>query len=233
MLIPEGRIISPNEEAPIKAHDALLYKQLIYWVWSRTADQIVWDKGVEDYVWQVSQELNEKYNTDIKFFGAEAWKKLARISVAVAACCFSCDDKGNAVVVNKSHVDWACGFLRSCYDNSVFQLAEYVRDKKVYNETNGPVNAIVAGMCRSHPNVIRLFLSTTGAVPKYNLQAVSGLDNNDINGLISDMTTNYLITVDSNGFKATRRLKKAVQAYREEYGQSKMIPLSEQGGLPV
>jgi hypothetical protein len=233
MLVPEGEIISPLTEVGIKAHDSKLYRDLIYWVWSRNEDQVTWQEGVEAYVWQVSQELNEKYNTDVKLFGAEAWKKLARIAVACAAACFSSSEDGECIVIGKSHVDWACNFLVSCYDNSVFRLAEYVRDKKVYNETNDAVNVVVAGMCRSNPMVIKSLLNSTSPFPKFNLQAISGLGNDEFNSLMGALSSNYLITASVQGFMSTKRLRKAVDAYKADYARSKMIPLSQKGGTPV
>ena len=224
---------SPLDEAPVKAYDSILYKNLIYWVWTRTSDQVLWDEGVEEYIWHVSQELNEAFDTNIKFFGAEAWKKLARIAVACAGACFSCSDDGSSILVKKVHVDWANNFLRRCYDNPQFRLAEYVRDRRIYSETNEAVNNIVAAMCRNHTAVIRTLLNMAGGVPRSTLEAVAGLDRNDFNHLVNQLVSNYLVYLDSSGFRATQRLKKAVAAYRETYNESRIVPLSQQGGLPV
>jgi hypothetical protein len=234
MLITDnGEVVSPLDVLGEVAHPSEAYRNLIYWVWSRTSDQIIWEEGVEGYVWQISQELNEKYNTDVKFFGAEAWKKLARIAVACAANCFSCSADGSSIVVTKLHVDWAARFLAYCYDNKIFRLAEYVKDRRVYNETNESVNAVVAGMCRSYPMVIKSLLQTTQPYPRFNLQAISGLENNDFNKLMSTLTSNYLVTASPQGFLPTRRLRKATDLYRNDYQKTTMVPLSSEGGSPV
>lgn len=233
ILVEEGEIISPIGEAPIKAHDASVYRHLIHWVWSRTVDQITWDEGVESYIWQVSQEMNEKYNTDVKLLGAEAWKKIARVAVSCAASCFSCSEDGESIIVRKEHVDWASGFLVKCYDNPVFRLAEYVQDKRVYNETNDAVNIEVDAMCRSNPMVIKALLQSSEPFPRFNLQSLSGLENIPFNTLISKMSSNYLITASASGYLPTKRLRKAVDVYRSNYSKSRMIPLSQEGGSQV
>src|SRR5690606_29627537 len=148
------------------------------------------------------------------------------IAVACAGACFSCSDDGSSILVQKVHVDWPNNFLRRCYDNHQFRLAEYVRDRRVYSETNEPVNNLVAEMCRSHTAVIRTLLNMAGGVPRSTLEAVAGLDRNDFNHLVNQLVSNYLVHLDSSGFRATQRLKKAVAAYRETYNESKMVPLS-------
>lgn len=233
VLVAETKIYSPIEEAPMKAYDSELYRRLIHWVWSRNADQILWGEGVEEYIWQVSQELNEAYNTDIKFFGAEAWKKLARVAVACAGACFSSDEFGECIVVEKEHVDWASKFLRHCYDNPIFRLREYVQDQRIKNETNEAVNNLVAGLIRTNASFFRNILQTTTPYPKYNLQAVSGMDNDSFNELINKLSSNYLITATPQGFMPTRRLRKAVDAYRKIDTQTYMQPLTQKGGRTV
>lgn len=238
MLIPEPKKLTSPEEDKLNqekfpAYPRELYRNLIYWVWSRTAEQILWEEGVEEYVWQVAQELNEEFDTHVKLFGAEAWKKLARIAVACAGACFSCSGDGLSIRVRKAHVDWASRFLRSCYDNNIFRLRDYVRERRVYDTTNEAVNTLVAGLIRSYPMVIRTLLQATTPFPRANLQAISGLDNNQFNSLISQMMSNYLITATSQGFLPTRRLRLAVEAYRQVEDKVYLKPLSQKGGFTV
>lgn len=233
LMVTPDEFSSPIEEAEVKAYPSDIYRDLIYWVWSRSADQVQWGEGVEGYVWQISQELNEKYNTDVKFFGAEAWKKVARIAVACAGVCFSASDDGTNIIVTKSHVDWAAAFLRNCYDNPVFRLADYVRDRRVYSQTNEAVNTIVAGLCRTHPTVLRTLLQTTTPFPRFNLQSISGLDNENFNSLMATLATNYLVTMNAQGFLPTLRLRLAVEVYRTDYTKSRMIPVAQEGGQAV
>jgi hypothetical protein len=233
MLISAPKeLSSPLDGVEVVAHEPDVYRNLIYWIWSRTSEQIEWGEGVEEYVWLKSQELNEKYNTDVKFFGAEAWKKLARIAVACAGATYSCTD-GGSILVSKAHVDFGADFLVSCYCNPIFRLPDYVSDKKVYNETNESINALVTTICKTYPMVIKSLLQTTSPFPRFNLQSISGLENKDFNDLISKLSSNYLINANNNGFLPTRRLRLAVEEYRKNHAKTTMIPLTQQGGNPV
>lgn len=234
MVVVRDKDSSPLDKPEKEAHTAGTYRHLLHWVWSRTADQIKFAEGVEAYIVHVAAELNEKYDTNVKFFGAEAWKKVARIAVACAANCFSCDDSGNVIVVEKPHVDWAARFLANCYDNPVFRLPDYVRKIKSVSETNEAVNTVVASLCRTQPMVIKSLLDATDPVPMFNLQAVSGLENKqDFTKLINRMASAFLINVNASGVQATRRLRLAVDIFRESRNKDRMVPLTEEGGSTV
>ena len=233
MLIVKDQDSSPLDEPTVEAYEPEVYANLIKWIWSRTSEQIIFDKGVEEYIVQVANELNERYDTDVKLFGAECWKKVARIATACAGACFSHDSGGERIVVNKDSVDWACNFLRSIYDNNVFRLGEYVTERRAYNETNEAVNTVVAGVCRNNAMVVKTLLNSVSSVPMGNLQAVSGLERNQFSELINKLSSNFLVTVSAQGLLATRRFRLAVDAYRSDYKNTKMIPLSQQGSVGV
>lgn len=233
MLVVKDRESSPLDEPTVKAYEPEVYANLIKWVWTRTSDQIIFDEGVEEYIVQVATELNEKYDTDVKFFGAEAWKKIARIAVACASVCFSCTTDCNSVLVRKNHVDYASRFLVSCYNNDIFRLSEYVTDKRNHSETNEAVNTVVAGICKTYPIVVKTLMNSVSHIPNGNLMAVSGLERSPFNELVNKLSSHSLINVSSNGLLATRRLRLAVDAYRADYKKTKMIPLAQEGSLGV
>jgi hypothetical protein len=234
VLVVKGKQQSPLDTPELEAFPAEVYRNLIYWIWTRTSDQIQFAEGVEEYVVQVAAELNEKYDTDVKFFGTEAWKKLSRVAVAVAANCFSvCDNDYSRVSVRKEHVDWAASFLSRCYDNNLFRLRDYARERRSYTETNESVNAIVAGICRTNPMVVKALLNSTNHIPLSNLQAVAGLESQQYRELVNQLSAHNLIQVTAHGATATRRLRLAVDAYREDYQKSNLIPLSKEGVYPV
>ena len=220
---------SPMDEPEIPAYPADLNRNLIYWVWSRKSDQIKFDVGVDAYAVHVAKELNDRFDTDVKFLGAEAWKKLVRIAVACAGACFSCDSSGDSLLVCKEHVEWAAGFLTRCYDNPVFRLPEYARLRRAHTETTEAVNAAVAGICRTQPILIKTLLQAMNPMPLQTLQAVSGLEPQDFRTFMNKMSNMTLIDVTNFGVTATRRLRKSVDAYREEFQKSKMLPLNEEG----
>jgi DNA primase len=233
MLVTKDQESSPLDMPTVQAYEPEIYANLIKWAWTRTSEQIIFEKGVEKYIVQIANELNERYDTDVKFFGAECWKKIARIATACAVACFSSSGDYNSVVVTKHHVDWASDFLRRTYDNNVFRLGEYVRERRSYNETNEAVNQVVASICKTSAMVVKTLLNSVSSVPMGNLQAVSGLERSQFSELINKLSSNFLVTVSAQGLLATRRFRLAVDAYRSDYAKTKMIPLSQEGSVGV
>lgn len=103
-----------------------LCSQLVNWVWSRTADQIVWERGVENYVLDVAQEMGQRYIPEPPLVQVENVRvKLARLAVAVAGRLFSCDETGELLVVGKEHVETAVSLLDAFYRMPSFGYAEH------------------------------------------------------------------------------------------------------------
>jgi hypothetical protein len=107
-------------------YTAHLCGQLINWVWSRKQDQIVWEKGVENYVLERAQELGRRYVPDPPLVQAENVRiKLARLAVAVAGRLFSTDETGELLVVDYEHVETAEKLLNSFYGMESFGYREH------------------------------------------------------------------------------------------------------------
>jgi hypothetical protein len=227
-VLVKERNLSPLDDPELPCYDREAYRNLIYWVWSRTEDQVIISKELEKYMIQVSEELNDIFESNIKLFGSLTWKRIARIAVSCAANCFSTDATGENIIVTKAHVDWAADFFRRCYDNNIFKLREYAKEQRSYMYTTPAINETVAGMCRTNPQVMKVLYNSSEDIPKGNLQSISGLENIPFNDLINQMFSLNLIYVSKNGVTGTQRFREAVNAYRESYNTSKMQTLIEQ-----
>lgn len=226
LVVDDGKYVRADEFSAGKVpHSREVYTDLIRWIWSRKSSQIQFSESVEDYIYNRSMVLNEVYATDVKLFGAEASKKLARFAVACAACCFSCDETGENVVVNKEHVDWAEYFMNRCYDNDIFRLKEYVQDHKAYVTLNPMVESIVHKMMNLSESeiIIRELVRSMEPIPRMNLEAVSGLERNEFNKIINFLTRHYLIKNHAKGIEASRKLIMASRTYKDV----SLKPLSE------
>jgi len=118
-----------------------LCSQLVNWVWSRTADQIVWEPGVENYVLDVAQALGARYIPEPPLIQVENVRvKLARMAVAVAGRLFSCDDSGELLIVGREHVQAAERLLRGFYEMDSFGYAEHSANV-LYERAEAATNA--------------------------------------------------------------------------------------------
>ena len=224
----EGSSSSPLEKPKATILPSEVYRNLIYWVWSRTEEQIVFQDGVPDYLVQTTNKLNQQFDSRIKFFGAEAWKKLARISVACAGATFSTEDGVN-IIVTREHIDWAAEFLSNCYDNDLFRLREYARERKMLDETNEAVNQLMQSFIRNHKVMVNTIHSATTPIPMFNLQAISGLDRDKFTGIINTLSANYLIKVGRDGVEATRRFRQSMDVIKKTEQKLYMRPLTQDG----
>lgn len=227
LIVREEDAASPLSRPKQSALPAEWYRHLIYWVWSRTDDQILFSEGSEQYLIQQSSNLNAMFDSRIKFFGVEAWKKLARIAVACAGATFSTED-GERLIVKREHIDWATEFLRRCYDNDLFRLRDYARERKMLDETNESVNQLMQSFIRNHKVMVNAIQQATTPVPMFNLQAMSGLERDKFNQVINALSANYLIRVTKEGVEATRRFRQAMDVVRRTGEKLYMKPLSQE-----
>jgi predicted ATP-dependent protease len=226
VLVPEpDDYISPlNDDGSVPEEQQLPdeLKQLIRWAWSRTKDQVKFDKYVEKYIESVAMELNKDFGSSVKIIGIEGTKKIARIATSIAACCYSTDSTGDIVVVKKEHVDWVKDFLISCYDNDIFRLKQFVVNERKFSTTNDEVNLQVAGLAKKYPMIIKILLEQQ-EVPHYNLQAAGGIAGDEYRYLTTTMFASGLVTPTSKGIQSTRRLRMAVDALKNNKIPKKKI----------
>ena len=226
----EGTTSSPLSKPRVKPYESQVYRNLIYWVWSRTEDQILFDEGCPEYIVHHDNQLNREFDSRIKFFGVEAWKKIARIAVACAGATYSTDD-GENIIVKREHIDWASDFLRKCYDNDLFRLREYVKERKMLDETNEAVNQLVSSVARTNRTLMSTLYKTISPIPMYNLQAISGVDRDKFSHIINNLSANYLIKVTKEGIEPTRRFRQAVDSVKKSEQRLYMTPLTQEDSI--
>lgn len=106
---------------------------LVAWVWSRKADDIVWDDGVEEYVLTASTKLGERYVNEPPLIQTENVRvKVARVAVAIAGRLFSASDDGEKLIVRTEHVDAAIDLMDMLYNTESFGYARH--SKRVIRE---------------------------------------------------------------------------------------------------
>lgn len=186
-----------------------VYRTRIRWVWSRTADQVQIPTDVSHYIVGKANKLNEKYGCHIKIFGTEAWKKLCRLSIAIAGYLVSTDDSYQNIIVKKEHVDFAVEFLINLYDNSTFKLKEFVEHERKYSTIDEDgVNLLQSIYDRSPMLVLQLEQSAT--TTRNVLQAATGMDHDQLNKALNDLTKGLFVQYNSYDIIPTERFRLGV-----------------------
>lgn len=200
-----NKVIDPFWE-PIEPFEPEAYQTRIRWVWSRTADQVVIDQEVGRYVLEKCNELNKEYDSHIKIFGTEAWKKVSRLAIAIAGYLVSTDSSYERIIVTKEHVDAAVQYLIDCYDNSTFKLKEYVAMERMYNEIDEDGIALLQELYNTNPSIL-LQLERINRTNKQNIMAATGLESNDYNKFMQRLTQGLFITYEGYDIIPTQRFR--------------------------
>jgi hypothetical protein len=186
----------------------------IRWVWSRTADEVILSKEITKLIVEESKKLNDEYQCSIKIFSSETWKKLARLSIAVASYMVSTDVSFKNIIVKESHVKIAVALLRSIYDNSIFKLKEFVNEeRKTLDCSLSDINSIKETLIR-FPSLMT-YLENNNNIAKNTLYTISGLDIQLFNTLIQKLTNEHLITLSRDKIYCNPKLIIGIKKARE------------------
>lgn len=191
---------------PIQAFEPEAYRTRIRWVWSRTTDQVIITKDIGQYIFEKCNELNKEYDSHIKIFGTEAWKKVTRLAIAIAGYLVSTDSTYEKIIVTKEHVDAAIAYLIDCYDNETFKLREYVEMERMYNTIDDEGVALVQELYNQNPSIM-LQLERLSRTNKQNLMAATGLDTDLYNKFMQRLTQGLFIQFEGYDIIPTQRFR--------------------------
>ena len=200
-----NKIVDPFWE-PSTPFEPEAYQTRIRWVWSRTIDQIIIDKEVGKHILDKCNELNKTYDSHIKIFGTEAWKKVARLAIAMAGYLVSTDTSYEKIIVTKEHVDAAVEYLIDCYDNPTFKLKEYVKMEQLYNTIDDEGVKLLQELYNQNPSIM-LQLERLSSTNKQNLMAATGLDSELYNKFMQRLTQGLFIQYEGYDIIPTQRFR--------------------------
>lgn len=183
-----------------------VYKSRVRWIWSRTTEQIKIDQNVGYYILEKANELNNTYDSHIKIFGTEAWKKIARVAIAVAGYLVSTDDEFENIIVTKEHVDFAVDFYKKIYDNPTFKLREYVEHERKFSTIDNDGVAALQNLYNKHPSLI-LQLEQCSSASRPMLCAATGLTNDELSKALNLLTKGLFVRFVNHDIMPTERFR--------------------------
>ena len=192
-----------------------VYKDKIRWVWSRTPEQIIINKDIQLYIIDITNRLNKKYESHIKIFGTEAWKKLSRLSIAVAAYVCSTDESYENIIVKKEHVDYATRYLVGLYDNPTFGFKRYIINERQYTEIDEEGITALQDMYNKEPMLI-LQLEQCSTTTRNILVSVTGMENKDLSVALSRLTKLRFIKHQGYDIIPTERFRRGLSKIERE-----------------
>lgn len=192
---------TPDEPLPTE-----VYQARVRWVWSRKTEEVFINEEVSKYIIAKANALNEEYNCHIKIFGTEAWKKLCRLSIAIAGYLVSTDNSYTNIVVQQEHVDYAVKMYKELYDNPVFRLKEYVTNERKYNMIDAEGVKLLQDTYIKCPALL-IMLEQEARSTRNTLMAAANLDVATYNGFINMLLRGSFIRLTGNDILPTERFR--------------------------
>lgn len=183
-----------------------VYHTRVRWVWSRRPGDIVIPDVVSTYIVEQANQLNRLYDSHVKIFGTECWKKITRLATAVAGYLVSTDDTYTKIIVTSEHVHYAVSFLVRLYDNSTFRLKEYVDHERMYSTIDENGIALLQDIYQKCPSAL-LHLEVASSTSRNSLQAATGLPNDDYNAIMQRLIGGMFIVFSKYDIVPTERFR--------------------------
>lgn len=186
-----------------------VYQTRVRWIWSREPEQVIITPEIGRYILEKANYINSIYDSHIKIFGTEAWKKISRLAIAVAGYVVSTDETYENIVITKEHVDYAVEYFVKIYDNPTFKLKEYVEHEKRYSIIDEEGIANLQDLYTKYPALI-IQLEQSASATKQTLAATTGLPMDDLNKALSKLTSGLFIRFTNYDIVPTERFRLGV-----------------------
>jgi hypothetical protein len=208
--VPSSEINRPREVGP-QRYPRESARNLLRWVWSRGPDNVRWDVGATQAVYDAAEALGGRYVEDPPLIqAANVREKIARMAVALAARLFSTDERGEDVIVKREHVAGAVTFIKTLYDNPDFGYGERSREiieDRLAAEDN---KADIRKYLKNKPGLPR-FLRSNGKFRRQDLEEVLDVDREEANAIISQLYELRAVYKDKGDVKLQPTLHKLLR----------------------
>ncbi len=198
-----------------------VYRTKIRWIWSRKPHQIVFNKAEYLYLIKESNRMKNEFDSYIKIFGTETWKKLSRLSIAIAGYVASTDDTYENIVVKIEHIKYAAAYMESLYDNHTFRLREFVAEEKRYREIDDAGVVLLQNLFMQNPTLL-LHLESVAESSRNNMSAIAGMENSQFSKYVNSMVAGLFITFHGHSIHPTERFRKGMKKIKRKTSVNKI-----------
>lgn len=201
------------------------YKNKSKWIKSLTAENIVIDEPLCNYIFEKGVELNNIFESSFTVFSSETDKKIARMASALA-CMLCCTDDYKKVYVKKEHVDYIVSFIKKLYDNNVFRLREFANEEKSYKVV---VDKDTKELQNIYPKNVTFidFLANVSKVNRNELQTVSGLNKDEFNKIFNLLVSRKFIKIAKDQVTPTIKFRNTYRIIDKSFNLSDVVIDSE------
>lgn len=182
----------------------------VMWAWSRRPDDIVFTPEATQRILAYAEKMGKKYSPRIPLVEpADQRLKLARLSVAAAACVCSTDETWQKIIVRPEHVDFIYDYLISVYDQRAMGYDRFSQDEFESSDTTDGAMARLRFDYISLPIASQSISGITRALyqlPYFNrnqLEDATGLDRDELKMLMQFLISSSVIERAGQDYKRT------------------------------
>ena len=184
------------------------YRNKINWVATRQINNVIFAEGVESYIWEQAEKMNEKFECNFPLFGTTTSKKLARFSVALASLLVNVDETYENIIVTKEIVDYMVSYLESIYDDGTFKLKAYADEYKEYSICSDKDIKDLQDLYARNATLFN-FLNGQSKTTRANLSSVSGLESGKFCPIFNKLVARKFIRLSMDNVYPTDKFRKA------------------------
>lgn len=192
-----NRTLKGLEEVPHR-YTSDVCNSRVLWAWSRRPDDITFSDETTQLILEYATNMGARYSSKVPIVEAADQRiKIARLSVACAACVVSTDETFTKVIVKPEHVRFVVEFMEKLYTSKSFgydKLSEQdsiVSDISVSNITK--LRALFLTIPCSDANELAKTLYSLPYFNRATLEDYTGLPRDDLRVLLKFLTTNNLV----------------------------------------
>lgn len=184
-------------------------KMRVLWAWSRRPENVIFEPEATATILQQASKMGKKYASRIPLVEpADQRLKLARLSIASAACVYSTDD-GTNVIVKKEHVMFVVNYLNDIYDSKALSYDRFSADEFENSDTTDASMAKLIRTFISIPFATRSVMDIVRALyqlPYFNrntLEDATGIDRDELKNLMQFLISNSIVEKTRDDYKRT------------------------------
>lgn len=219
-IIGQSDNVSPIQP---QVDERLLWEQQTYidklkWVWSRKSNNILFQDA--NYIYdKVNQVFGENFTCpNLPLLGTEGYIKVAKLSIALALLLANYDESFENVVVENSHIDYICAWLKQLYVSSPMLIETYISNENKYiNYTQQDIEDFQTKYWSqgAGPNMFKIIADTLNIqsnISKDDLAYKLGCKTNDLGQHIQPFATNFLVQMNNstNLITSTTKFRKLI-----------------------
>lgn len=214
----EGRVNPFDHHAVVEPIPKHVYEHKIQWVATRKPENVVFEQGIESYIWQRAEYLNQLFECNVTIFGTTTSKKLARFAVALASLLTNTDSDYRNVIVTKEIVDYTVDLLIKNYSSPYFKLDKVKSEWVAYSQYN---QEDVSRAEELYPNNATMFefLANQSRTTRANLQAISGKDRDDFGIVFNLLVQLKLVRLNMESVYPTEKFRKVYAVMNKMSGE--------------